>query len=172
MQKPIVFLVIVGAILAAGVFLSFYGAHLTTQDLTLKEENILPEGSLEISAELDPSKSSTGVFVVQILEDYENTLGPNFLLLTAKISDPLGFEIISLPIDRESVEERFEISSKGTYQLVVENSGIIEVQVAGLFGHMPDNSTMSVGIIGFFLLIIGLIGIVGIGIYAIRNRNK
>ena len=83
MQKPIVFLVIVGALLAAGVFLSFYGAHLSTQDLTVKEENILPGDSLEISTELDPSKSSNGVFVIQILEDKEN-------VLTAKISDPLG----------------------------------------------------------------------------------
>ncbi len=172
MQKSIVFLVIVGAILAAGVFLSFYGAHLTTQDLTLKEENILPEGSLEISAELDPSKSSTGVFVVQILEDYENTLGPNFLLLTAKISDPLGFEIISLPIDRESVEERFEILSKGTYQLEIENSGLEDIKIVAVIGHMPDNTTISVGVTGFYLLIIGLIGIVGAGIYAIRNRRR
>jgi hypothetical protein len=165
MQKPILFLVIVGALLAAGVFLSFYGAHLTTQDLTVKEENILPGDSLEISTELDPSKSSNGVFVIQILEDKENTL-------TAKISDPLGFEILSLPIDRESFEDRFEISSKGTYQLVVENSGLEELQVVGVIGHMPDNTTIYVGITGFYLLIIGLIGIVVVGIYAVRNRNK
>ncbi len=165
MQKPIVFLVIVGALLAAGVFLSFYGAHLSTQDLTVKQENILPGASLEISSELDPSKSSNGVLVIQILEDKQN-------VLTAKISDPLGFEILSLPIDRESFEERFEISSKGSYQLVVENSGLMELQVVGVIGHMPDSSTIYVGITGFYLLIVGLIGIVGVGIYAIRKRNR
>lgn len=165
MQKPTVFLVIVGALLAAGMILSFYGAQLTTQDLTVKEENILSGDSLEISTELDPLKSSNGVFVIQILEDKEN-------VLTAKISDPLGFEILSLPIDRESLEERFEISSKGTYQLVVENSGLEDLQVVVAIGHMPDKSTISVGITGFYLLIVGLIGIVGVGIYAIRNRNR
>lgn len=165
MQKPIVFLVIVGALLAAGVILSFYGAQLTTQDLTVKEENILSGDSLEISTELDPLKNSNGVFVIQILEDKEN-------VLTAKISDPLGFEILSLPIDRESLEEKFEISSKGTYQLVVENSGLEDLQVVVAIGHMPDKSTISVGITGFYLLIVGLIGIVGVGIYAIRNRNR
>ncbi len=165
MQKPIVFLLIVGALLAAGVFLSFYGAHLSTQDLTVKQENILPGASLEISSELDPSKSSNGVLVIQILEDKQN-------VLTAKISDPLGFEILSLPIDRESFEERFEISSKGSYQLVVENSGLMELQVVGVIGHMPDSSTIYVGITGFYLLIVGLIGIVGVGIYAIRKRNR
>ncbi len=165
MQKPIVFLVIVGALLAAGVILSFYGAQLTTQDLTVKEENILSGDSLEISTELDPLKNSNGVFVIQILEDKENAL-------TAKISDPLGFEILSLPIDRESLEEQFEISSKGTYQLVVENSGLEDLQIVVAIGHMPDKSTISVGITGFYLLIVGLIGIVGVGIYAIKKRNR
>ena len=85
MQKPIVYLVIVGALLAAGVFLSFYGAHLSTKDLSVKEGNVLTEDSLKILAELDPSKSNTGVFVVQILDYKEGDL-------IAKISDPLGFE--------------------------------------------------------------------------------
>ena len=165
MQKPTVYLVIVGGILAAGVFLSFYGAQLSTQDLTVKEENILSGGSLQVSTELDPSKSSMGVFVVQILENKQSTL-------TAKIFDPLGIEILSITIDSESLEKRFEISSKGTYQLVVENSGLEDLLVVAAFGHMPDNTTISVGITGFYLLIVGLIGIVGVGIYAIRNRNK
>ena len=165
MQKPTAYLVIVGGILAAGVFLSFYGAQLSTQDLAVKEENVLSGGSLEISTELDPSKSPLGVFVIQILEDKESSLN-------AKISDPLGFEILSLPVEKESFEEQFEISSKGTYQLIVENTGFEDLQVVGAFGHMPDTMTISVGITGFYLLIVGIIGIIGVGIYAIRMRKK
>lgn len=165
MQKPIVFLVIVGAILAAGVFLSFYGAYLSTKDLTVKEVSVLAGDSLNILAVLDPSKSNTGVFVVQILDFKEGDL-------TAKISDPLGYEIVSMAIDRESFEERFEILSKGTYQLEIENSGLENIKIVGVIGHMPDNATISVGVIGFYLLIIGLIGIVGVGIYTIRNRHR
>ena len=165
MQKPIVYLVIVGAILAAGVFLSFYGAHLSTKDLTVKEESVLTGDSLKILVELDPSKSNSGVFVVQILDFKEGDL-------TAKISDPLGYEIVSMPIDRESFEEQFEILSKGTYQLEIENSGLEDIKIVGVIGHMPDNTTISVGFTGFYLLIIGLIGIVVVGIYAIRNRHR
>ena len=165
MQKPTAYLLIVGGILAAGVFLSFYGAQLSTQDLAVKEENVLSGGSLEISTELDPSKSDFGVFVIQILEDKESTL-------IAKISDPLWFEILSIPIEKESVEEQFEISSKGTYQLIVQNTGLQDLQVVGAFGHMPDTMTISVGITGFYLLIVGIIGIIGVGIYAIRIRKK
>ena len=165
MQKPIVYLVIVGALLAAGVFLSFYGAHLSTKDLTVKEDSVLTGDSLNILAELDPSKSNSGVFVVQILDFKEGDL-------TAKISDPLGYEIVSMHIDSESFEERFEILSKGTYQLEIENSGLEDIKIVGVIGHMPDNTTIYVGITGFYLLIIGLIGIVGVGIYAIRNRRR
>ncbi len=165
MQKPIVFLVIVGTILAAGVFLSFYGAHLSTKDLTVKEDSVLTGDSLKILAELDPSKSNSGVFVVQILDFKEGDL-------TAKISDPIGYEIVSRAIDRESFEERFEILSKGTYQLEIENSGLEDIQIVGAIGYMPDNTTISVGVTGFYLLIIGLIGIGGVGIYTIRNRHR
>jgi hypothetical protein len=165
MQKSIVFLVIVGAILASGVFLSFYGAHLSTKDLTVKEDSVLTGDSLKILAELDPSKSNSGVFVVQILDFKEGDL-------TAKISDPLGDEIVFMHIDRESFEERFEILSKGTYQLEIENSGLEDIKIVGVIGHMPDNTTISVGVTGFYFLIIGLIGIVGVGIYAIRNRRR
>ena len=43
--------------------------------------------------------------------------------------------------------------------------------VVGL-GYMPDVGTQLIGIIGSSLLIVGLIGIVGIGVYSIRNRQK
>ena len=165
MQKPIVYLVIVGALLAAGVFLSFYGAHLSTKDLTVKEDSVLTGDSLKILVELDPSKSNSGVFVVQILDFKEGDL-------TAKISDPLGDEIVSMHIDRESFEERFEILSKGTYQLEIENSGLEDIKIVGVIGHMPDNTTISVGVTGFYLLIIGLIGIGGVGFYTIKNRHR
>jgi hypothetical protein len=75
-------------------------------------------------------------------------------------------------IDSESFEERFEILSKGTYQLEIENSGLEDIKIVGVIGHMPDNTTISVGVTGFYLLIIGLIGIVGVGIYTIRNRHR
>jgi hypothetical protein len=44
--------------------------------------------------------------------------------------------------------------------------------MVGVIGHMPDNTTISVGVAGFYLLIIGLIGIGGVGFYTIRNRHR
>ena len=165
MEKSVVFLVIVGGLLATGIILSFYGAQLTTQDLIANEGIVSLGESFEIQAELDPTKSETGVFVIQILDFKDNEI-------TAKISDPLDYEILSKSFDKGSIEERFEIASEGTYKLIIENLSPEDIQIMTLIGHMPDEDTLSVGIAGFFILIVGLVGIVGVGIYVIRTKRK
>ena len=165
MEKSVVFLVIVGGLLATGIILSFYGAQLTTQDLIVNEGIVSLGESFEIQAELDPTKSETGVFVIQILDFKDNEI-------TAKISDPLDYEILSKSFDKDSIEERFEIASKGTYKLIIENLSPEDIQIMAVIGHMPDKGTLSVGITGFFILIVGLVGIVGVGIYVIRTKRK
>ena len=165
MEKSVAYLAVVGGLLVTGIILSFYGAQLTVQDLSTNEGMISPSEHLEIQAELDPAKSETGVFVVQILDFRDGEI-------IAKISDPLGYEFMSKQIDKESVEERFEITSKGAYQLLIENSSPDDIQIMGVLGHMPDKGTLSVGITGFYILIVGLVGIVGVGIYVIKAKRK
>src|SRR3972149_3295735 len=103
MEKPLIFLLIVGALIGVGIILSFYGAQLATQNLTVKEENLDPGSSMEVIVELDPSIGETGVVGI---------------------------------------------------------------------GYMPDRNTLSIGIVGFYILVVGLIGMGGIGVYTIRNRRK
>ena len=165
MQKSLIFLLFVGGLIAAGIILSFYGAQLTTQNLTVKEENLASMSSLEVIAELDPIISETGVYGI-ILNSFEDGK------ISVSVLDPDGTLILSNTIEKESTEERFEIISKGSYKLIIENSGSIESQVVAGIGHMPDALTISVGITGFYILIVGLIGIVGVGIYSVRNRKK
>ena len=165
MDRPLVFLLLVGALIAAGIILSFYGSQLTTQNIIVKEENILPDSAVEVSVELDPSIGETGVFAV-LLENFEENA------ISVSVFDPLGSQIISKIAEKESIEERFEITSGGKYKLEIQNSGLEESKVIVGLGYMPDAATLSIGIIAFILLIVGLIGIVGIGIYSIRNRQK
>ena len=165
MDRPLVFLLVVGSLIGAGIILSFYGSQLTTQSIIVKEENILPDSALEVSVELDPSVGETGVYAV-LLENFEENA------ISVSVFDPLGSQIISKIAEKESTEERFEITSGGKYILEIKNSGLEESKVFVGLGYMPDAVTLSIGIIGFYLLIIGLIGIVGIGIYSIRNRQK
>jgi len=166
MDRPLVFLVIVGGLIAAGIILSFYGSQLTTQNIIVKEENILPDSAVEVSIELDPSVRETGVFAVVVLENFEEGT------ISVSVFDPLGSQIISKIAEKESTEERFEITSGGTYKLEIKNSGLEESKVVVGLGYMPDEATQLIGVMGSSLLIVGLIGIVGIGVYSIRNIQK
>ncbi len=165
MDRPLVFLLIVGALIAGGIILSFYGSQLTTQNIIVREENILPNSAVEVSVELDPSVGETGVFAV-LLENFEENV------ISISVFDPLGSKIISKIAEKESTEERFEITSQGMYKLEIQNSGIKESKVVVGLGYMPDEGTRLIGVMGTSILIAGLIGIVGIGVYSIRNRQK
>lgn len=165
MERSLVFLLCVGSLIGAGIILSFYGAQLTTQNLTVKEEDINPNSSLEITVEMNSSVGTTGVFGILVDKLEDGTI-------STIVYDPIGTPILSKTIDTKSSEDRFEIGSSGSYKLVIENSGIEMKHVVAGIGYMPDNTILSVGFIGFYVLIIGLIGIVGIGIFAIRNRRK
>lgn len=165
MEKSLIFLLIIGVILGAGMILSFYGAQLTTQDIIVQEESIDPGYSVEVTVELDPKVSETGVYAVLIDNFKEDSI-------SISMHDPLGSKILSNIAEKESTEERFEITSSGTYKLEIANSGLEASQIVAGLGYMPDVGTLSIGVTGFYLLLVGLIGIVGIGFYVIRNRQK
>jgi len=106
------------------------------------------------------------VFAVVVIENFEEGI------ISVSVFDPLGSKIISKIAEKESTEERFEVTSGGTYKLEIKNSGFEETKVVVGLGYMPDEATRLIGIMGASLLIVGLIGIVGIGVYSIRNRQK
>jgi len=164
-EKPLILLLIVGGLLAGGIIISFYGSQLTIQNIIVKEESILSDSAVELSIELHPSVGETGVFAV-VIENFEEGT------ISVSLFDPLGSKIISKITEKESTEERFEITSGGTYKLEIKNSGIKESKVVVGLGYMPGAGTQIIGIIGSSLLIVGLIGLVGIGVYSIRNRKK
>ncbi|MGQ0377203.1 MAG: hypothetical protein ACT4OW_06850 [Nitrososphaerota archaeon] len=164
MQKPAIMMAVVGALIATGIVLSFYGSQVITEGLSQKEELVMPGGLLEVSSYIDVT-TNLGVFVVQVQNFKEGAIH-------AKVFDPLGAEIVSTTVDRESFEQRFDVVTSGTYKLLVENTGQEQTQTVVVIGPMPDTGKLSFGITGFYILILGLIGIVGVGIYSIRNRRK
>lgn len=165
MERPLIFLLIVGSLIGAGIILSFYGSQLATQNLTIKEENLVPGSSMEVIVELDPSIGETGVYGILLAKFEEN-------MIHVSVFDPLGSQILSETVDQESTEEQFRIDSGGSYKMVIENAGLEETQIVAGIGYMPDSNILSVGIVGFYILIVGLIGIGGIVVYTIRNRRK
>ena len=156
---------LVGALIVSGIILSFYSSQKATEGLISEEFKLESNETFEIIAELDPATNTLGDFVIQ---------GPEFEQsnVHANVMDPFGAQILSKRIEKNSVEERFEITSAGNYKLVIKNSNPHALQGIGVLGHMPDTSVLSYGYTGFYLVVVGLIGIVGVGIYAIKNRKK
>jgi len=165
MQRSGLFLLIVGALIIVGMALSFYGSQLITEDLITEQAELISGETFEVIAELDPKISESGVFVVQTTDYEENAI-------YVKILDPFGSQLVSKPAESESFEDRFEILSGGEYQIIVENTGTKDTTIFLAIGHLPDTSKLSVGITGFYILIVGMIGIVGLVILAIKNKRK
>jgi len=165
MQKPMVFMVIMGCIMAVGMAMSFYGSQIIIQDLVSEQTELISGSSFEISAELDPSISKTGAYVVQTMNFKEDSI-------SAKIFDPFDVQIVSKTIEASNLGYSFEITASGTYRLIVENFGTEKTIIITGLGHMPDTSKYYIVISGNFFLIIGMIGIVGVGIYAFKKRQK
>ena len=105
MERPLIFLLIVGSLIGTGIILSFYGSQLATQNLTIKEENLDPGSSMEVIVELDPSIGETGVYGILLAKFEEN-------MIHVSVFDPLGSQILSETVDQESTEKRRKNGTK------------------------------------------------------------
>lgn len=162
MQRTGIFFVIVGGIVCTGIILSFYGNQVIFEDLIKGEGQIKVGESLIIPAELD-NETQNGIYAIQIMDSKG---------IKAKILDPFDVEIESQSINEEDFEGQFKITTSGTYKLVVENTNDKEIKIFGVIGPEPDAGKKSLGFISLYVLIIGLIGMIIVPIYAIKNRKR
>ena len=165
MERSGLFLLIVGVLIIVGMALSFYGSQIITEDLVTEQSDLISGEIFETFADLDPMISESGVYVVQTTNFQENSIH-------VKIFDPIGSQIISKTVESESFEDRFEILSSGEYRIIIENTGSEDTAIFLAIGHLPDTSKLSVGITGFYILVVGMIGIAGLVILTIKNRRK
>ena len=164
MQRQGILFVIVGSIVGIGIILSFYGNQVIFEDLIKGEGQVKFGENLIIPVELDNTETQTGIYAIQIINFKEG--------ITAKILDPFDKEIESQSINEEVFEGRFNITMSGIYKLVIENTDEKEIKIFGVIGPEPDAGKKSLVSISPWILIIGLIGVVGVAIYAIKNRKK
>ena len=162
MQRTGILFVIVGGIVCTGIILSFYGNQVIFEDLIKGEGQIKVGESLTIPADLDNKETQNGIYAIQII-DSEG--------VKAKILDPFDVEIESQSIN-EDFEGQFKITTSGTYKLVIENTNDKEIKIFGVIGPEPDAGKKSLGFISLYVLIIGLIGMIIVPIYAIKNRKR
>lgn len=164
MKKSHMILFIGGVLIAVGMIASYYGSMLITQDLAVTEGIISAGSSLEITKELDPMITHTGIFVVNA-ENFE-------VGLAATVLDPQSQHVISKEITQKSTEEEFEITTKGDYRLLLENSGSADTQVIIGLTHMPDKNSIALNLLGQSIIVSGFVGVGIAVIYEILTRKK
>ena len=165
MAKGTKFLVLIGALIGIGAALLFFGSQAITSDIIIQEGQIIDGSPMQINAELDPKINTDVVFAVQTTEQTE-------VSLTATILDPNGNEIITNSIVTNSFEALFDITEFGTYTLLIDTSSVDSVQIIGGIGHVPDTSAYSISMVGFMLLLAGMVGVVIVGIIMVREKRK
>ena len=165
MQKSALMIVITGALIVIGLILLVIGNQIILEGVTQGNGKVSSNQILTISGNFDNIETSTGVFVVQVMEFRDD-------IFSARVLDPFDIEIISQSINEETVEKEFDISETGMYKLVIESSSDEEAQVFGAIGPLPDSGKKSLGFISVYVLVIGMAGLVGTGIYRIKNRRS
>ena len=151
--------------IAIGAMLLIYGSQTITGDLVIEEGKINSLTQLEIKTELDPEINTQGVYAVQTIEGKEYDI-------SAIVLDPLDVKIRDVSINRNSFEDNFEIDDAGTYTLIISTSESEEIPLVGGIGHVPDSTGVTISIAGFFVIVLGMIGIIVIGVLVVRQRKN
>ena len=159
------YLVIVGIMIAIGAMLLIFGSQTITGDLVIEEGIINESTHLEIKAQLDPDVNIQGVYAVQTVEGKEYDV-------SAIVLDPSNVKIKDASMNRNSFEDNFEIDNAGTYTLIISTSNSEDIGLVGGIGHVPDSTGVTISIAGFFVIIIGMIGVAIIGFMLIRQRKN
>ncbi len=164
MKKSGIFLAAVGGLVGIGIILSIYGNYVIFEDLSQDYGDVGSGQDFIVEVELDHTKIQTGIYAVQI-KDFESAT------VTASILDPFNTLVESQSINEEVYEGLFDVTTSGTYKLLVENSGE-QVNVFGVIGPEPDSGKKSLGFISLYILVMGLIGMLIVTVFIVINRKK
>jgi len=165
MQKSRIMLISSATLIVIGLILSVVGEQIILGGFSQGTEKVSSSQTLSISVEFDSQETLVGIFAVQIMEFKDNTF-------SAKVLDPFDNEIISQSIFKETTENKFDIFETGTYKLIIESNSNEEPIVFATIGLFPDASKLSLRPISMIILVIGMVGLVIVGIYGIKNRRR
>ncbi len=153
------------ALIAIWLLLLVLGNQIILEGISQGEGRVSSSQTLTVSVDFDSQETSTGIFAVQIMEFKDNTF-------SVKVLDPLESEIIFQTINEETIEKEFDVIDTGIYKLIIESDNSEEIQVFGAIGPLPDSSKLSLRPISMIILVVGMVGLVVVGIYGIKNRIR
>jgi len=164
-QKSGIMLVSSAALIVIGLILGVLGNQIILEGINQGTGKVSSSQTLSISVEFDSQETAIGVFAVQIMEFKDN-------IFSAKVLDPFDNEIISQTINEETIEKEFDVLETGTYILIIESTSNEEPIVFAAIGPLPDAGKKSLGFISMIILVSGMVGLVVVGIYGVKNRRR
>ena len=166
MQKGVLLIVIFGILIVAGLATSVLENQTTLEGIIQGNGRVSTSEIVTISVDFDKDETPVGIFAVQIMEFKKNTF-------SAKILDPSGIEIISEKINEDTLEQEFRVLDSGNYELIIQSSDDKGSYVAGAIGPLPNTDNKFIfSTISTICIILGMIGLVIIAIYEIRNKRR
>ena len=164
MQKSGLALLISGILIVLGLVLLVIGNQIILEGVSQGNGVISSGQPLIVSVDFNDDKN-IGVFAVQITNVKEN-------IFSAQILDPYDNEIAYQPINEETIEKEFDITSGGTYKLIIESTSMEKTQTFGAIGPLPDAGKKSLGFISLYVLVVGMAGLIISGIFAVKKRKS
>ena len=165
MQKSGIMLGCSAALIAIGMLLLVLGNQIILEGISQGDGKVSSSQSLTVSVDFDSQETSVGIFAVQIMEFKGNTF-------SVQVLDPFESEIIFQTINAETIEKEFDVLETGTYKLIIKSTSNEEPIVFAAIGPFPDTNKQLLGSISIIILVIGMIGLVVVGIYGIKNRRR
>ena len=153
------------ALIAIGLLLLVLGNQIILEGISQGDGKVSASQTLSVSVDFDSQETSVGIFAVQIMEFKDNTF-------SVQILDPFDSEIIFQTINEKTIEKEFDVLETGTYKLIIESTSNEEPIVFAAIGPLPDANKQLLGSISIIILVIGMIGLVVVGIYGIKNRRR
>ena len=163
MQRPTLLLFSMAILIAAGMGLSIFASQVVFEDLVVGNAILEPGGTLEISSEISPG---TGIFAVEIIDHAEG------MAVSARVLGPFGSPISSTEIDTTIHQEVVRVDEDHEYVLLLESLHSEPVHVMGVIGPEPDAGQTSLGFVSFYILLVGVVGMVVSTIYLIWKRRR
>lgn len=165
MKKSHLILFIAGGLVAIGMSMLYIGSTFIAQQTTNTEGTASLGSPVELTREMDPQVAKVGAFVI-ISEEFENGE------LKATVFDPAGNQIASSEIKQKVIQHDFNIESKGTYKLVLENTKSSDVMAVLGLAYTPEGFLVGLSYLGFYMIVAGFLGVGAAGIYEVKNRRR
>ena len=164
MQKTSMLLLIMGGMLVLGIMLTYYGNYILFEDLDKKEGEVMIGSDMTIQTELE-KVSTNGIYALNVINyDGED--------VTVHILNPHDVEVELATVNEEFIEGTFAIDRDGIYKMIVKSNETDPVGVFGVIGPEPSAGAKSVGFVSLYVLVIGVFGMIGVGIFAIKSKKR